>query len=176
MAFTQNHNAQTYFYVNSRIEPKYKEKNKPATIGLFWDVSSSGDNRDRQKEITLLKKYLSGLNNASVSLIPFNIYTHPKEEFAINGGNADKLITRIEAMTYDGGTQFGALDLTKYNFDEGLLFSDGLSTFGKQEMVLSKFPVFAITTSPSANYSYLKYIAHQTHGRFIDEARWNRRN
>jgi hypothetical protein len=171
VVLTENHNAQTYFYVNSRIAPQYKEKKKPATIGVFWDVSSSGERRDRQKEMELLKKYLSGLNNVSVSLIPFNIYTQTKEDFTISGGNTDKLFNRLESLGYDGGTQFGAIDLTKYNFEEVLLFSDGLSTFGKQEMIFSKSPVITITTSPSANYSYLKYIAQQTHGKFIDLGR-----
>ncbi len=62
----------------------------------------------------------------------------------------------------------GALDLKGYHADEILLFSDGLSTFGKEEMTLSNIPVTAISSSVSANFSYLKYIAMQTHGRFAD--------
>src|SRR5258706_3006477 len=159
VVLTENHNAQTYFYVNSRVGPQYKDKKKPATIGLFWDVSASGEKRDLHKEMELLKKYLSSLNDVTVTLIPFNIFTQPREDFVIHGGNSNKLIERLESLEYDGGTQFGALDLTHYNFDESLLFSDGLSTFGKQEMTVSGIPVIAITTSPSANFSYLKYIA-----------------
>src|SRR5258706_12312718 len=38
-------------------------------------------------------------------------------------------------------------------------------------MTVSGIPVVAITTSPSANFSYLKYIAQETHGKFIDLGR-----
>jgi tetratricopeptide (TPR) repeat protein len=168
IVLTENHNGQTYFYVNSRIEPQYKARKNPATIGLFWDVSASGEKRDLDKELGLLKKYLSALNNVSVSLIPFNIYTQPKEDFIIRGGNSSELIERLRKFEYDGGTQLGTLDLTYYNFEESILFSDGLSTFGKQDMIFSNFPVITVTSSPSANYSYLKHIALQTRGKFID--------
>jgi hypothetical protein len=168
IVLTENHAGEIYFYVNSRIEPQHKDKKKPATIGVFWDISSSGEKRDLKKEMELLKQYISRLSNVSVSLVTFNIYTQPKEDFTISGGNADKLINRIEAFTYDGGSQFSAIDLSKYNFDEVLLFSDGLSTFGKEDIIVGKSPVMTITTSPSANYSYLQYIAQQSHGSFID--------
>lgn len=171
IVLTENHNDATYFYVNSKIEPKHKKKTNPATIGLFWDISASGDKRDLQKETELLKNYLAELGNVTVSLVPFHITTLAKEDFVISGGNASALFTRIKELVYDGGTQFGAIDLTKYNFDEILLFSDGLSTFGKQELVVSNTPVMTITTSPSANYSYLKSVANDSHGAFIDLGR-----
>jgi hypothetical protein len=165
---TENHGGQTYFYVNSRIAPQHKAKAKPATIGLLWDVSASGDKRALAKEQELLQQYLGRLGDVSVSLLPFNIYMQAKEDFIISNGNAGQLINRLKNLTYDGGTQFGAIDLAKYSFDEILLFSDGLSTFGKQDLLLPGTPVTAVTTSPSADHSYLKFIAQQTHGVFID--------
>jgi tetratricopeptide (TPR) repeat protein len=166
IVLTESHDGQTYFYVNSRVEPQHKNKRKPSTIGVLWDVSGSGAKRNLQKEMDLLIQYLARVGSATVSLVPFNISTQTKEDFGT--GNTGKLIERIKALDYDGGTQLGAIDLGKYVFDEILLFSDGLSTFGKQDMIFSKSPVMAITSSPSANYSYLKYIAEQTHGKFID--------
>jgi hypothetical protein len=163
---TEEHEGRTYFYVNSRIDPEYREKKKPASIGVLWDISSSADKRDLKKELDLLKQYLAVHSNAHVSLLPFNIYTPDKEDFS--PGETGKLVKRIESFNYDGGTQFGAIDLSRYQFDEVLLFSDGLSTFGSQEMITGSSPVTTITTSPSANYSYLKYIAQQTHGTFLD--------
>jgi len=114
--------ATSYFYVNSRIAPGYKKKTRPQTIGIFWDISASGEKRDIQKEKRLLKEYLSQLEDVKLSLISFNIFTQDKEEFA----NTDRLLKRIDEFVYDGGTQLGAIDLAKYNFDETLLFSDGL--------------------------------------------------
>lgn len=168
---TENYDGQTYFYVNRCISPQHRDKKKPATLGLFWDISASGDKRDLEKEMQLLQQYLAYAGDVSVSLVPFHIYALPKEDFIIHNGDAGQLIKRLKTFDYDGGTQFGALDLTKYNFDEALLFSDGLSTFGKEDISFANLPVTAITSSPSANYSYLKYIAQQSHGGFIDLGR-----
>ena len=164
----ENSTDNSYFYVNSRIAADYKKKTRPQTIGIFWDISASGEKRDIQKERKLLKEYISQLGNVSLSLISFNIFTQDKEEFAITAGNSNALFKRIDEFVYDGGTQLGAIDLTKYNFDEALLFSDGLSTFGKKEIILSSIPITTINSSPSADFSVLKFIAQQTHGKFID--------
>lgn len=161
----------SYFYVNSRILPDYKKKTKPKTVGVFWDISASGEKRDIPKEKQLLKEYLSQLGDVKLSLIAFNIFTEEQEEFQISNGNNDQLFRKIDRFVYDGGTQFGTIDLTKYDFEEVLLFSDGLSTFGKKDIVLSLTPVITINSSPSADFSVLKFIAQQTHGKFIDLAR-----
>ena len=158
----------SWFYVNSRIAPDYKKKTSPKTIGIFWDISASGEKRDIQKEKQLLKEYLSLLGNVNLSLIPFNIFTRDKEDFTIANGNTGSLLKRIDEFVYDGGTQLGSIDLAKYNFDEAFLFSDGLSTFGKKEILLSSIPITTINSSPSADFSVLKFIAQQTHGKFID--------
>jgi hypothetical protein len=171
IVLTEDYEGQTYFYVNSRVEPRHIDKKTPASIGLFWDISASGNKRDLEKEITLLTQYLQGINHVTVSLIPFNIYTRNKEEFEVSDGNISQLINRIRSLDYDGGTQLGAIDFTRYKFDEALLFSDGLSTFGKQDVIFSKIPVTTITTSPSADYSSLKFIAGHSHGMFIDLGR-----
>ncbi|MET0392365.1 MAG: VIT domain-containing protein [Chitinophagaceae bacterium] len=171
VVLTENAGRDTYFYVNSRVEPQFNKKNKPASIGVFWDVSASGDKRDLAKETALLQQYLSGLGDAAVSLIPFHISAQPQEDFAIRGGDAASLVSRLKTLVYDGGTQLGAIDLNQYRFDEVLLFSDGLSTFGRHDLHAGSMPVTTITSSPSADYAYLKFIAQQTHGSFIDLGR-----
>jgi hypothetical protein len=168
---TENHNGQTFFYVNSRIEASFQNKKQPATVGIFWDISASGEKRNIEKEKQLLKEYFLNTGNVQVSLVPFNVYAQDKEDFVITGGNCDALLKRVSEMQYDGGTQLGAIDLTKYNFDEVLLFSDGLANFGKKEITLSSSPVISISSSPSADFSYLKFVAQQTHGKFIDLTR-----
>jgi hypothetical protein len=49
-----------------------------------------------------------------------------------------------------------------------LLFSDGIGNFGKQELSMPNSPVICINSAISADYSYLKNIAQQSHGKFID--------
>jgi tetratricopeptide (TPR) repeat protein len=164
VVLTENFGGETYFYANMRVEPKFKEKKKPSSIGILWDVSSSAEKRNLDKEIELLRSYLSSTGNTRISLIPFNIYLQEKEDFT----NAGDLISRIKSLVYDGGTQYGAIDLSKYAFDEVLLFSDGLSTFGKDAITIGNAPITTITTSSSADYSHLKYIARESNGDFID--------
>ena len=165
---TENHNSQTYFYANSRIEPEYKKKQTPSSVGILWDISAFSEKRNIDKEKKLLQEYLRQAGNVNITLLPFHVAMLDKEEFIISGGNSDALIKRIQQFTYDGGTQFGAIDLSKYSFDEVLIFSDGLSTFGKKEISLSSYPAITINSSPSADFSNLQYIAQQTHGKFID--------
>ena len=171
VVLVENSNGYSYFYTHSRIEPGYKKKTKPQTIGVFWDISASGEKRDIKKEKQLLQEYLSRSGTTKLSLVAFNIFIENKEEFTVNGSNSEALLKEIDQFVYDGGTQLGAIDLTKYNFDEVLLFSDGLSTFGKKDIVLSSIPVTTINSSPSADFSVLKFIAQQTHGKFIDLSR-----
>ena len=166
--YTETHNGKTYFYVNGRLDAGSQVKTKPSTIGLLWDISASADKRAKDKDFSLLEKYLGSLSSVKVLLIPFNIAPQAPQEFSINNGDAAALIARLRSFTLDGGTQLGALNLSNYSADEFLLFSDGLSTFGKKEMVLSNKPVTTINSSPSADYSYLKFIAQQTKGAFID--------
>ncbi len=165
---TENYKGETFFYANSCINFSLKKRTPPKTIGLFWDISASGDKRNIEKEKQLLKEYLSANSNVTVSLIPFHIGTLPKENFTITGGNGNQLLKRLSEFQYDGATQFGSIDLTAYKFDEILLFSDGLGTFGKKEIIFSDIPVIAINSSPSADFSFLKYVAKRSNGKFVD--------
>jgi tetratricopeptide (TPR) repeat protein len=165
--YTETINGKTYFYVNGRLDAKTEAKTKPSTIGLLWDISASADKRNKEQDFALLQKYLGSLSSVKVLLIPFHISPQAPQEFLING-NASTLIDKLKSFAADGGTQLGAMNLSNYAVDEFLLFSDGLSTFGKKEMVFGNKPVIAINSSPSADYSYLKYIAQQTKGGFID--------
>jgi len=163
----ENTNETSYYYVNSAIEPDHKKKALPKTIGILWDISASGEKRELNKEKQFLKQWISQLNNVKVSLIPFNITVQNIQQFDLPG-DSDAIIKQIESYIYDGGTQLGSIDCNKYPFDELIIFTDGLSTFGKKEITLSTIPVTAISSSASADFSYLKYIAQQTHGTFID--------
>jgi tetratricopeptide (TPR) repeat protein len=168
--FTEKKEDKTFFYCINRFPVQHTQKTRPATIGILWDVSTSAEKRNIEKELDIVQQYIRALKNVAVQLIPFNISTQATERFSIEDGNTDALIKKMKSLYFDGGTQLGAIRLADYPCEELLLFSDGLSTFGKKEMLLGKQPVIAITSSPVADYGYLKYIAWQTNGRFIDLA------
>jgi TonB-dependent SusC/RagA subfamily outer membrane receptor len=168
MSFTGEHKGDTYFYLALPTEQEYIEKKLPASITLLWDVSASATTRNVERELTFLKDYLDMLDNTAVTLIPFRHVTAEAEIFNIHNGNSNALIERIRKFEYDGGTQLGSIDLSNDKSEQVLLFSDGVSTFGKQEIILGKSPVAAISSSVTAEYGYLKYIATQSHGSFIN--------
>jgi TonB-dependent SusC/RagA subfamily outer membrane receptor len=168
MSFTGTHKGETYFYLAMPAEKEAREKKQPAAITVLWDVSASASSRNIEKEIELLQEYLQTLDNTTVTLIPFRHVVLQSESFTIRNGDANGLLQHIRKFDYDGGTQLGSIDLSANNSEQVLLFSDGISTFGKQEIILGRSPVTVITSSTTAEYGYLKYIASQTHGSFIN--------
>ncbi|MEO7310437.1 MAG: VIT domain-containing protein [Chitinophagaceae bacterium] len=169
-SFTEKYDGKTYFYAHTTIEGAYQDKPNPSAITLLWDMSASAATRNRQKETDLLVKYFDRIENVSVSLVPFNIKALPTESFVIRGGDSKALVQRLQSYPLDGGTQLGAIDLHQYTGDEIIMFTDGLSTFGKRDIILSSTPVTVVSSSAGADYSCLKFIAGETRGRFINLA------
>jgi hypothetical protein len=154
-----------------RHPAKLSAKPLPHSIGLLWDASLSGANRDIKKELALLDAYFKKVNNARVHLIAFSNTILKNQTYAITNGNWDVLKTELEQTTYDGATNLAKLDLSKYPADEFLLMSDGHQTFGEGQMKLSGKPIYCINSSATADYSNLKLIALKTNGELIDLTR-----
>jgi len=157
-----------YFYINLKPEKFYAEKKLPKNIYLLYDVSSSVAKKDSLKEIELLDKYFKKIGNLSVNLVSFSNDIHSNNNFIIKNGNWDQLKQALSNPGYDGATQFGCLDLSTYPCDEFLLISDGMSNFGQDEMKTSTTPVMVISSTQSADFSTLKYIASSTGGQYIN--------
>jgi tetratricopeptide (TPR) repeat protein len=168
MVFFEKYNGKDYFYTTSVLTVEQQNKTTPKTLGILWDISSSAQKRNIEKETEFLKKYVSSFNNIQVLLVPFHINTLQTKKFDINNGDVSQLLNELKNFEWDGGTQLGAINLNQYIVEEFLLFSDGISTFGAKEIMLATKPVYSINSSSSADYSYLKFIAQQTGGKFID--------
>jgi tetratricopeptide (TPR) repeat protein len=152
------------------LEPaKYKQAKKlPSKICLLWDVSGSGAGRNIKKEEEILERYFGKIQDASVRLVTFSSDVHSSTEYKLEKGQWTALHAAIDSLDYDGGTQLGAINLKKYSCDEFLLFSDGLSNFGQEEMITGTVPVMAITSSQLADYEYLRHLVRVTNGQFIN--------
>jgi tetratricopeptide (TPR) repeat protein len=156
------------FYLSVEPVQYLQEKKLPSRICLLWDVSASGKMRDLKKEKEILAAYFSRIKHASIRLVTFSNEVDSDQEFTLDHGTCEALNKALDKLYYDGGTQLGALDLKNYPCDEFLLFSDGLSNFGEQDMQLSKAPLLAIASSQNADYALLNYLAKATNGRFIN--------
>jgi hypothetical protein len=127
-----------YFYINLKPEKQWLAKTVASKICILYDVSSSAQKKDTLKEIAVLEKYFSAVKNAKIQLITFSNEIHSNEQFQLKKGNWNELKNKLKNPSYDGATQLGALDLTKFDCNEFILISDGISNFGKSEMKTGK--------------------------------------
>jgi TonB-dependent SusC/RagA subfamily outer membrane receptor len=160
-----------YWFVNTSIPANTIAKPLPRSIGLLWDASLSGANRDTKKELALLDAYFKKLNNVQINLTVFSNAILKTKAYTVANGNWDTLKTDLEHTTYDGATNLAKLGLNKYPADEYLLMSDGHQTFGEGQIKLNGKPVYCINSSAAADYSNMKLIAQKTNGELIDLTR-----
>jgi len=155
-----------FFYTQLFLESELKQKSKPKTIGLIYDVSLSCRNRDFIKEMLLLERYISHLNNVTISVFYLNYYFKKQKDFVIKDGNAQELINFLKNANYDGGTRFSNIKLS--NYDEYLFFTDGLSSLSNQDFSHSKAPFYTITSTVSADFSFLNFLSEKTNAHNIN--------
>ncbi|MFD2285080.1 DUF2135 domain-containing protein [Pedobacter petrophilus] len=156
-----------YFLVNVFPESQSRARQWSNQIGLIWDCSLSGLQRDRKKEIELLDLLVKQKQNLSIQLGLLNNGFKTGGTFNIVNGNWSALKDKLEKIVYDGGTNFSAINSQSFRADEYIFFSDGLSTFGKNTVSLDK-PVHCINSALKADYSTLKYISLKTGGQFVN--------
>ncbi|MCC9061940.1 VIT domain-containing protein [Flavobacterium piscisymbiosum] len=170
----QNVGGQHYFYGNTFIEGNKIAKKTPASIGLIWDNSLSCKTRDVKKEMSLLNAYFQKIKNTKVTLYFLNYTFEKQKEYVITNGNWTELKAVLENTKYDGGTRFSQLNFM--NNDEYLFFSDGLSSLSENVLPKTKKTIYTITSSVSADFSFLNYSAMQTGGNFINLNQVNQDN
>ncbi|WP_293313610.1 VIT domain-containing protein [Pedobacter sp. UBA5917] len=156
-----------YFLVNVFPKIQSRERQWANHIGLIWDVSLSGLQRNTDKEIELLDLIIKQKQNLTIQLGLVNNGFKNAGTFVISNGNWTVLKDKLKNLVYDGGTNFSAINPKAIQADEYILFTDGLSTFGKNTVSLNK-PVHCINTALKADYSTLKYITLKTGGQFVN--------
>ncbi|WP_083488627.1 VIT domain-containing protein [Pedobacter borealis] len=156
-----------YFLVNVFPKTESRQKQWANQIGLIWDTSLSGLQRNNEKEIELLDLIIRQKQNLTIQLGLVNNGFKNAGTFVISNGNWTQLKDKLKNLVYDGGTNFSAINTKSLQADEYILFTDGLSTFGKNTVSLNK-PVHCINTAFKADYSTLKFISMKTGGQFVN--------
>jgi len=170
----QNVGEQHYFYGNTFIGGNKIAKKVPNSIGLIWDNSLSAKTRDLKKELNLLDAYFQKIKNTKVTLYFLNYTFEKQKEYVISNGNWAELKAVLQNTKYDGGTRFSQINFP--NHDEYLLFSDGLSSLSENNLPKTKKPIYAITSSVSADFAFLNFSSMQTSGNFINLNQLNLEN
>lgn len=162
-----NRDGSYYFLINAYQKSDSHKKTWSNCIGIIWDNSLSGLHRDKEKELALLDLIIKQKQNLTVELGLLNITFKKTKSFAIKNGDWSKLKNYLQNLVYDGGTDFSTINEKILPADEYLFFSEGLSTFGKNTIAISK-PVYSITSSTKTDYSILKAISMKTGGKFVN--------
>lgn len=167
-SFVQRLGDERYFYLSLMPRAPREPRPAPKKLLIAWDASASASNRDRSKELELLGRYFKRIGTCSVDLVIFRNVPETPRSFTVKNGDWKALRESIEGAPLDGGTAFGALDLSNARCDEALLFSDGVNTFGPATPKLPTCPVLAINTALTAQHDRLRFLAESTGGEYLN--------
>ena len=128
----------------------------PKRVAIYWDASGSRASADHRREIDLVKALLAawtapaagGPGTVEVDLVLVRNVQSPPRQFTITEKDVSQLTAALESVDYDGGTQLGAIapiDGARMP-DLALLFSDGISTFGRDEPQPLDVPLYAFSS------------------------------
>lgn len=162
----QNLGGQHYFYGTIFVENTKMLRPQPKTIGLIWDNSLSAKSRNMVKELAFLDAYFQKIKNTKVTLYFANYNVEKQREFAVVNGDWTALKTALQNTKYDGGTRFSQISFGPE--EEYFIFSDGLSSLSENTLPKTKKVVHTITSSASADFSFLNFSAVKTSGNFIN--------
>lgn len=169
-SYSQTLDGRNYFYAEVPVEAAAVARRLPRVVGLIWDSSGSGAQRDHAREFDLLDRYLRQAGNAEVRLIRLRDRADPVENFSVRNGDWRELRKALEGTVYDGATHFGAFAHASQGQGVGeyLLFSDGLANFGVRTFAPPPVPVYAISAALKADAAALRRIGERSGGRHID--------
>ncbi len=161
-----------YFSINDTVKPVGSNTApiSPKKITLYWDASMSRAAANHEREFGLLRGFfrLHKKTNITVELVVFRNTAENGGRFVISNGNTDKLIRALRQIEYDGGTQMGALPPAAPGSDYALLFSDGISDFGREDPPVLKVPLYIVSGQSGTNHSFLRYLALQNKGEYFN--------
>ncbi|WP_299261383.1 VIT domain-containing protein [uncultured Aquimarina sp.] len=159
--------SENYFYVYKTVQPENRLRKKAKEITIYWDASLSMKERELQKELDFLNAYFLYTPNIDVNFITFSNVRLSEKKFRIKDGNWKSLRSKIETVSYDGGTSYDSIFGGKQVSDIVFLFSDGIASLSEYSMENNR-PVFIVNSIVKANHSVLKNSAENTNGAYIN--------
>jgi hypothetical protein len=166
--YTRSFDGERFFVAEVPVPAETAPRVLPHVVGLLWDSSGSGANRQIGAELALLDRYFKAMGNGEVRLTRLRDVAEPVQRFKIENGKWDSLREALQHTVYDGAT---ALDgwAPQRDVGEYLLFSDGLVNYGK-----GGFPTLAqgqslytINSASTADSVRLGALAATNGGRLI---------
>ena len=134
------------------------------SVAIYWDASYSMKDRQLDRELEFLNNYFQKNKTATVKLIMFSNAIILQENFEIKDGNWNNLRLELQNTIYDGATVYS--NLFKYDYDEYLLFTDGIENLDKLKAPTNK-PIYIVSTLSNSNSINLKLIADLSSGSYV---------
>ena len=168
---TERFGDKEYFYAEVPIGAAAPLVRKaPHVVGLLWDSSGSGRDRDHAREFALLDAWFAALGSVDVRLVRLRDHALAPANFAVHNGDWSALRRELEQTAYDGATSLDGL-VDDPAVEEWLLCSDGLVNYGTTP-VAAKLPfrgaVHAALASPRADPAWLRGLASRQNGEFVN--------
>lgn len=139
----------------------------PKVVTLYWDASGSISADVKQQGIDFLKVLFSRWENIKVELYVFRNEVDDKEKFTIKEGNADKLISYLTQIPYDGASKISNLPAPSRSSETAILISDGLDNYS-ESVWEADFRLHTIASAQGADYVRLKALAYRSGGKYIN--------
>ncbi|MEO8312815.1 MAG: VIT domain-containing protein, partial [Caldimonas sp.] len=166
---TEERDGLSYFTLELPVAQRSAPRPLPHRVQIVWDASGSGAQRQLDREMALLGAYFAAVRDTSVSLVRVADVASAPLRFEVRGGDWAALRKSLEATVYDGASNLGAVRHDGVSA-EALWFSDGLTNYGAPWRLAFPVPVFAISSSASADPAALQALADASGGRTIDLA------
>jgi hypothetical protein len=166
--YAQAAHGETYFYAELPVAATASPRPLPRVVGLLWDSSGSGAERDHDREFALLDAYFRRARNVEVHLVLLREKAEPASVFRVREGNWQALRAVLKRVIYDGATDLASLAAPGAEAGEWLLFSDGIANYGDRRTTIPDRPVYTFSSGTRADPAALRHIAARSGGRHID--------
>ena len=170
VAIERSADGHTYVAIHDQLTPpKNTGRIKPKRVAILWDRSGSRGAVDHEPELAVISAWVAALDRKKVlaDVITFANEASPPVTFELPA-QRDELLKHLREVDYDGGTSLASLAPPDKQPDLYLLFSDGISNFGRSEPAHLGAPVFAFNGAAVANHDALRALALQSGGAWID--------
>jgi len=140
-------------------------------IMLAWDASFSMENRVVERDFKFLDNYFDRNQNVRVNVVVFSNSVVESADFDISNGDWKTVKNKLENSTYDGATNFKAVEsLVSLEHKELLLFTDGAQSFGT-EIPDFGIKTFVINSNPYKDQMDLNALLVRNKARLFDYGR-----
>jgi len=169
---TESFNGREYFYAELNLPTSMRERRRPVpkAVGILWDASGSGRERDHGREFALLDAWFAAVGDVDVKLILLRNTAAAPVTLTVRDGNWGEVRAALEKAVYDGASSFDGL-ADDPSVDEWLLFSGGLVNFGVTQTLDKpplRAPVHAVNASTRAAPAFLRGLAGRGGGEYVD--------